>query len=400
MRGFHDLLQSEDVKPGDKLPPERVLASRFGVSRGVLRPLMEDLESLGVIRRASPYRRVLVDPSKIGVGREGADQAHARLDGVIALLGKRDDGARSSFDETLMTLPAHAEIEQQATREIIDRGRHVLNVAWRRLQSDGGQWLLKHRPAGIIAFRGADPHVLQLAANEGIPTVVFGELIAVPGVPQVASDHRAGAAELTRLAIESGKRRIVRVWSLIGSLDSARPWLDRRDCGYLESCKQSGVEPLPAIRIPNMWHGHTPGAVSHFRHNARTIAGYLHEYIRHHGPIDAVMATNDTAAAEIAEACRSVLGLDPINDVAIYGYDNIFRHSQPGNTHFTPALTVDKRNDLIGQKLSDVVLDPPQTSARDASDTSLIHYVTPLVINPNEKPRCSGDTGLMPASRA
>ncbi|MBB6448666.1 DNA-binding FadR family transcriptional regulator [Geomicrobium halophilum] len=46
-----DLLLSNKLKPGDKLPPEMDLIEMLGVSRPVLREAMSSLESLGVIRR-------------------------------------------------------------------------------------------------------------------------------------------------------------------------------------------------------------------------------------------------------------------------------------------------------------------------------------------------------------
>ena len=46
---FGDLISSGELRPGERLPPERELAERFGASRSSLRPVMKVLESVGVI---------------------------------------------------------------------------------------------------------------------------------------------------------------------------------------------------------------------------------------------------------------------------------------------------------------------------------------------------------------
>jgi GntR family transcriptional repressor for pyruvate dehydrogenase complex len=46
---FRELISSGEVRPGERLPPERELAERFGVSRSSLRPVMKVLEMVGAI---------------------------------------------------------------------------------------------------------------------------------------------------------------------------------------------------------------------------------------------------------------------------------------------------------------------------------------------------------------
>jgi len=45
-----DLIKSNELKPGDKLPPERELAEKFSISRGSLREAFRVLESKGLIK--------------------------------------------------------------------------------------------------------------------------------------------------------------------------------------------------------------------------------------------------------------------------------------------------------------------------------------------------------------
>ncbi|HLJ14225.1 MAG TPA: FadR/GntR family transcriptional regulator [Bryobacteraceae bacterium] len=46
---FRELISSGEIRPGERLPPERELAQRFGVSRSSLRPVMKVLETVGAI---------------------------------------------------------------------------------------------------------------------------------------------------------------------------------------------------------------------------------------------------------------------------------------------------------------------------------------------------------------
>jgi len=45
-----DLIKNNELKPGDKLPPERKLAEKFSISRGSLREAFRVLESRGLIK--------------------------------------------------------------------------------------------------------------------------------------------------------------------------------------------------------------------------------------------------------------------------------------------------------------------------------------------------------------
>ena len=44
------LIISGELKPGDKLPPERRLAEKFGVSRGPVREAIQKLEFYGILK--------------------------------------------------------------------------------------------------------------------------------------------------------------------------------------------------------------------------------------------------------------------------------------------------------------------------------------------------------------
>ncbi len=382
---FRSLLQKRKINRGQKLPSERDLCSQMEISRGLLRTLLDDLETVGAVRRVSAHRRILIDPSCTGSVATLPDTQNPKdvsaLEGVIAMLGER--GMRQGFDnehENAGTAAADWDVEQHANLHAIESGYHALGVQWQRLNNDGGRWLLAQRPAGLVALRNVAPDVLRQAVKIGIPTVAFSELNLALGVPCVASDHCGGMKALTQHAIDHGAKKILRLWAVSGSLDNRRPWLGQRDRGYLQACQENSIHPLPAIRVPHNLINEPADQQLH--RNARTIAGYMLEHVRDHGKMDVILATNDAAAYEVAEACK-LLDIKPGEDVAIYGYDN-FYDSHPYSQHstFKPVMTVDKSNSLIGRTLIDVLLGQPTDAGHVTCQDKTNHLVKPVLIDP------------------
>lgn len=50
LRQIKKIISSGELKPGDKLPPERVLAERFGVGRSYIREAIKKLEFYGIVK--------------------------------------------------------------------------------------------------------------------------------------------------------------------------------------------------------------------------------------------------------------------------------------------------------------------------------------------------------------
>ena len=148
---FKSLLRARKIGRGQKLPSERDLCSALTISRGLMRTLLDDLESVGVVRRVSAHRRILIDPSCTGglttmpTPRSPTDTC--ALEGVIALLGQRGKRLEPQLDDGAGTTAADWEVEQHANLHAIESGYHALGVQWERLNTDGGRWLLSQRPA-------------------------------------------------------------------------------------------------------------------------------------------------------------------------------------------------------------------------------------------------------------
>jgi GntR family transcriptional repressor for pyruvate dehydrogenase complex len=109
MRQLKDLISSGALKAGDRLPPERELAERFGVGRGHVREALRKLEFHGVIRT--------FPQSGWAVASLGA----AALERLISNLLDLDRDDVEALTETRVMLELHAAqlAAQRATKPAI-----------------------------------------------------------------------------------------------------------------------------------------------------------------------------------------------------------------------------------------------------------------------------------------
>lgn len=92
---IEELCVGPDVSPGDQLPPEGELATRFGVSRVVLREAMKTLETRGLIQRHQGKPAVVASPNALPV------------ENFVALAVLRDKRALLEFTEIRKALEVH-----------------------------------------------------------------------------------------------------------------------------------------------------------------------------------------------------------------------------------------------------------------------------------------------------
>src|SRR6266540_1251860 len=64
-----DLIKSEQLKPGDRLPAERELARLLGVSRPSLRVGLRALASMGVLKSRQGAGTFVADDTRLGIAR-------------------------------------------------------------------------------------------------------------------------------------------------------------------------------------------------------------------------------------------------------------------------------------------------------------------------------------------
>ncbi|HER24717.1 MAG TPA: FadR family transcriptional regulator [Candidatus Atribacteria bacterium] len=111
------LIKNNELKPGDKLPPERELAEKLSISRGSLREAFRVLESRGLIKSKPGGGRFIRDIRKSDPNDTENILLSLEKSSILELLE-----AREIFEVKIVTLAA-----QRATVEDIESIEKALN---------------------------------------------------------------------------------------------------------------------------------------------------------------------------------------------------------------------------------------------------------------------------------
>ncbi|MCF8361690.1 MAG: FadR family transcriptional regulator [Prolixibacteraceae bacterium] len=124
---IQELIRSGDLRPGDKLPPERVLAESFGIGRGYIRRALQKLDFYGVIKTQSQSGSYV---SNIGV---------TIIDGLLSnILTLEDADMDSLLDARLQIEPEIAGLAaERAGEEGIDRLKVAFDKYARKINEGG-----------------------------------------------------------------------------------------------------------------------------------------------------------------------------------------------------------------------------------------------------------------------
>lgn len=112
-----DLIKNSELKPGDKLPPERELAEKFSISRGSLREVFRVLESRGLIKSKPGGGRYIREIRKNGYNNAENIILSLEKSSILELLE-----AREIFEVKIAEIAA-----QRATLEDIEIIEEALN---------------------------------------------------------------------------------------------------------------------------------------------------------------------------------------------------------------------------------------------------------------------------------
>jgi DNA-binding LacI/PurR family transcriptional regulator len=347
IRGLRDLI-SQRYGAGDWLPTEQELCIQLNVSRGTLRTAMKLLEGEGLLRAQAGRGRMVTS------GAELASKTVMRDAVAVVTHESSANGPRHPGTDLF--------IQMSAIESIGRAGLHALMVRPDRAASEVLRSLAAERPRGVVLLRRvleSNParEVLDELKAAGASVVMYGDLPELSDFDSVVSDHDAGSYLLTKWLLSQGRRRILRFWPLSADTDYAdrRPeWLMQRDAGFERAMREAKITPMPAIVHQD------PIARDNTEENFKTFmhlsAGQLMPYLSQPGAVDAIMVTSDGVLASTAAACR-LFGITPNREVLLVGYDNFWpddarRKFEP----IIPAATVDKRNQIIGEQLIDLLL--------------------------------------------
>lgn len=325
------------------IPPESELGSSLDVSRSTVRAVLKQLEDEGLLR------------SEPGRGRVVVERQSGLMKQTVVILTPNSVSA-----EQFRHTAAEKAVEAAVSDTLRLHGRHVLALHAAAMDSTIVQRLITERPSGVVVDHAVAESAVGRAAltelaDARIPAVVHGDMPEVQAFDRVVSDHERGCYELTRWLIAQGYRRIVRVWEGVG-----RPyWLTSRDRGFERAMREAGAEAGDPLRVACATASvdqEDPRAGEVFELRARQYAGFLADVLLRQASPQVLMAMNDVSMLLVARAAR-ILGRTPGRDVVLVGYDNFWRQSTDRRFESCiPLATVDKHNDLIGQRMAELLL--------------------------------------------
>src|SRR5215208_3320281 len=111
------LLTESGMEPGDRLPPERELVEKLGVSRVSVREALRALESMGKIEIRPNAGSFLVHPN----GNAFASQMRSVLPVDRAFLGHLIDVRAAVEDRVVVLVAKRAEADLTLVRAVIER---------------------------------------------------------------------------------------------------------------------------------------------------------------------------------------------------------------------------------------------------------------------------------------
>lgn len=212
---IQERLERAELKPGDQLPSERVLAEQFRVSRASVREALRSLELLGVtesrpgggtfIRQASPDAllrpltalarahdlreilevRELLEPALAALAAERATSAD--IDGLREVLTQQEEKVRRGESFVEEDTRFHYLVAQAAKNELVLRMLHVIMDV---LRASRDEWLqspdraraslIGHR-ALLAAIERRDPDAARNSSADHVHHVGSGLVALLDG---------------------------------------------------------------------------------------------------------------------------------------------------------------------------------------------------------------------------
>jgi len=334
-----DQIKSGELQPGQKIPSERELSDKYGVSRTTAKTAVLELLNDGLVVRATGKGTFVSD---------SVDAARLRrpVTGNVAFVLNKAKGSRVPFIQDAV----YSHLSRGLAKELSRGEYHLMYI---QVDDEDVAELASFRRLlakvdGVVIGEARSRTLVDAALAAQVPVVLASPTVEHCPVDVVEVDNAQLGFEATRYLIENGHRRIAivrgpdRVLSARLRFDGYRRALDSAGIEFDE--KLSGGGEGWSIEV-----GENNTAALLAR-NAWTEGGDL--------PFTAVFAANDLLALGAIRHLESIGKAVP-DDVSVIGCDNLDLFS-----HTTAQLTsMDSHIDAIARTCSERIL------ARINSDT-------------------------------
>lgn len=329
--------------PGSWLPSEVELAESFGVTRYAVTRALNNLSSLGIVRREAGRGTIFIGAGDEETGKSAATVAlispeftTGLLLGLLPFLEKR-------FGERDIRL---------ALRSTEHRGN--LELARLGELKQGGFAGAIITPDDVAGER----QQLRLLAEAGFPLVMLDRPLRDVPAGSVCTDHYQGARKVVGHLLALGHRRIAHI-TYAGDFHKSHGVLLRHR-GYLDELEAVGVKPagdlVETVRLPT----------GHISPDTRgdSMSAYIatHKLLSREKPPTAVFVVNDHLCHGVIQAARNH-GLRVPGDFSVAGFDNdsvLFPRDLPLTTYAHPLEKIaDSLFELLCAKMEN-----PRAKAR------------------------------------
>lgn len=297
-------IKSEKYKVGDKIPSEKELSQKYGVSRITSKNALDKLSDMGFINRM-PGKGTFVtskNPQKINDFQSYSAEHSPQMIGVIL------DGFGACFGHKIIL-----GIENQCKKNQVSLALRC-SYGSKDAENQAIDEMLALGVSGIIIMcvhqENFSSKVLKLVV-EGFPIVVIDRRLKGIPVSFVGTNNERAAKDLTKHLIEEGFRNIC--FASPDSLDTST--ISERLNGFNECCQEHGI--VPAEAITNL-RATLPESRSD--DNLRADVQLVSTYIDNHPHTNAFFAVEFDIAKIIQKTLRG-LGLE--KNCAVVCFDGI-----------------------------------------------------------------------------
>lgn len=289
-------------KPGDVLPPERVLAGQLGVSPLTVSRALQALAREGILRRKRRVGTVVAENLPPTLFQQAFT--------VMALgLGS---GTRQPVDFYFSS------IQHSILNALAPLG---LRTLWLDYQVDQiERELLSSEFMGVLAVAPAAEHIalLEDLYRRGVPVVIVGASNDLWETPTVDTDNYRAARRAAEYLLELGHRRFIGLFGALETFNSRDRWR-----GFRDALQEAGIPET------HLWTFTTPYADEVDEANREAIRTVLRLPDRP----TAIFAGGYYLALCVLQTLRQS-GLRVPEEVSIIGFDD-----PPSATLLEPTLT-------------------------------------------------------------
>jgi DNA-binding LacI/PurR family transcriptional regulator len=377
-----DVLAGPVSLPEGRLPTERELEARYGVSRPTISKALAALAAEGLLVKAPGRGMFAVTPADtIGNGHSRAQGQTPRRIGFVApisteaLVRRSFSGAdRAARRRGYCAILGGSEDDMWQEQEVV-----------RELIASGAQGLVIYPTPRQRDTLAAD----YLVANPPpVPIVLVDTCVPEQGHTQVVFNNRQAGYDVTSWLLGKGCRRI---GVLFYPDEMYHGPLDERLRGYRQAMADHGIAPKPE------WiERFVPGVDRDDLHRA------VARLVERNPGLDAIIAADDIAALDAIEELEH-LGIRVGEQMRVVGFDNrdVARHFRPAFPTTAPdfermgAMACDHLLDALeggGESLRTYVMDVPMLVSRSAH-RHRVSVRSAAALNPASEQRHNGIGG-------